>query len=186
MLERVAQLKRDYRFEFTSCSQPRAGRVDGYPILRPRRSSLSFRMGLEEQYGDAAEKVREHTASSSGSCPWSRLATACSFAQLPNTSIIAASIARCSAPYQPADLREHGDVFERSGGATIGPIMHNAFARGRSAVLVHGHEPCRRGSRPERHAIDRRLRGEIACYVMLRSIGRSRMPRAVASVRRLG
>jgi hypothetical protein len=192
LLERVAQLKRDYpsRVHFL-LSNHELSELTDYPILKAKRMlNLSFRMGLEEEYGDEAEAVREGYCQFIRSCPLAvRLVSGVFISHTLPEHLDHRSFDRSifDRPYQQADLQEHGDIFELVWGRDYRPDNAHAFAGMVGAqVLVHGHEPCREGYRiPNDTQLIVDCCSDIACYVILPIERPITHAEAVAEVRRL-
>lgn len=150
MLEDVARLKVRFgeRFHFLLSNHELAELTD-YPILKNRRMlNLLFRMGMQEAYGAAAEKVRQAMLGFLRSCPLA-VRTGSVFichsapAETDREGFDASVFDR---PLEPADLQEHAAVFSMVWGRDYRPENARAFARlVRADVLVHGHEPCSAG-----------------------------------------
>jgi hypothetical protein len=174
LLERVAQLKVQYpgRVHFL-LSNHELSELTDYPILKSKRMlNLAFRMGLQETYGEDADRVREAYCEFIRNCPIAvRLANGvfmCHSApeQLDRRTFDRAVFDR---PYQPADLREHGDIFQIVWGRDLRPDNAHAFAAVVGAkLLIHGHEPCPHGlSVPNDTQVILDCCGPEACCVLL-------------------
>jgi hypothetical protein len=174
MLEQIARLKTEYpaRVHFLLSNHELAELTD-YPILKAKRMlNLSFRLGLQEEYGDAADQVREAFCEFIASCPLGvRLASGAFICHSLPEHLDRHSFDRTvfDRPYEPDDLREHGAVFDLVWGRDYRPDNAHAFAALVGAnLLVHGHEPCRDGySTPNDTQLIVDCCGDIACYVML-------------------
>jgi hypothetical protein len=151
MLEDVAQMKADYpqQVHFILSNHEMAELTD-YPILKQKKMlNLLFRLGMQEAYGPAADKVREASLPFLKSCPLA--------VRLPGKVVICHSApANFDAkqfdtsifdrPLGPEDFIEHGDVFNLVWGRDYRPENAAAFAKAiDAAVLIHGHEPCPEG-----------------------------------------
>lgn len=151
MLEDVARLKAQYpeRVHFLLSNHELAELTD-YPILKAKRMlNLVFRLGLQEMYGPAADKVREAFLPFIRSCPLA--------ARLPGDVVVCHSLPEevdrlgwdatvFDRPLGLLDLREQSPVFRLVWGRDFREANARAFARLIGAkVLVHGHEPCEQG-----------------------------------------
>lgn len=174
LLEDVARLKMKYpdRVHFLMSNHELAELTD-YPIVKAKRMlNLLFRLGLQEVYGQATEKVRAAYVGYIRSCPLA--------VRLPGGVFVCHSLPEGTdvrpfdrtifdRPLEPADLLEHGDVFNLVWGRDFREENALAFAKLVSArVLIHGHEPCAEG-----YAVPNGLQiildccGEPACYAIL-------------------
>lgn len=148
VLEDVAALKVKYpdRVHFLLSNHELAELTD-YPILKSKRMlNLLFRLGMQEVYGAATEKVREAYLPFLRSCPLA--------VRLPGKIFICHSLPEgvdtrgfdtsiFQRPLDALDLKEHGDVFGLVWGRDYRPENARAFAKLVDAeVLIHGHEPC--------------------------------------------
>ncbi len=148
MLEDVAKLKAAYpdRVHFL-ISNHELAELTEYPILKQKKMlNLLFRLGLQEMYGPATEKVREAYLPFLRSCPLA--------VRLPGGVFICHSappavdrdgfdVSIFSRKLSSADYQEHGDLFNLVWGRDYRPENAEAFARlTKSTVLIHGHEPC--------------------------------------------
>lgn len=151
MLEDVAKLKVAYpdRFHFLLSNHELAELTD-YPILKAKKMlNLLFRMGLQEMYGPATEKVREAYLEFLRSCPLG--------VRLPGDVLVCHSAPESAdtrgfdasvfaRPLDAVDLKEHGDVFRLVWGRDYRPENAEAFAKlVKAQALIHGHEPCPEG-----------------------------------------
>lgn len=150
MLEDVARLKTIYpaRLHYILSNHELAEATD-YPILKAKRMlNLLFRLGMQEAYGAAAEKVRQAYVEFIKSCPLA--------VQAGNVFISHTLPERLDAqPWdrtvlerelEGVDYLERGDVFRMVWGRDFRPENAAAFAKIVGAeVLIHGHEPCEGG-----------------------------------------
>jgi hypothetical protein len=151
MLEDVAKLKARYpeRVHFLMSNHELAEMTD-YPILKQQKMlNMLFRMGLQEAYGRAADRVRGAYVPFLRSCPLA--------VRLPGGVFVCHSVPanvdrmRFDASIfhrdlQPADFQEHGDLFELVWGRDYRAENARAFAKTVGAkVLINGHEPCPEG-----------------------------------------
>ena len=174
MLEDVAKLKAAYpdRVHFLLSNHELAELTD-YPILKAKRMlNLMFRLGLQEMYGPATEKVREAYVEFIRTCPLA--------VRLPGGVFICHSIPEqvdlrgfdatvFKRPLGPLDLKEQGDVFRLVWGRDYRPANALAFSKKVNATtLIHGHEPC-----PEGYGVPNDLQiildccGENATYLLV-------------------
>lgn len=152
MLEDVARLKNNFpdRVHFL-LSNHEAAEVIDYPILKAKKMlNLLFRMGLQEVYGPACEKVRQAAVQFIQSCPVA--------IRLPGDVWLTHSAPeRCQLegfdrgvlerPLEYDDFQEHSDLFRMLWGRDHRTENAQAFADALGAkVLIHGHEPCCEGS----------------------------------------
>jgi hypothetical protein len=151
MLEDVAKLKATYpgRVHFILSNHELAELTD-YPILKAKRMlNLMFRLGLQEMYGPATEKIREAYVEFLRSCPLA--------VRLPGGVFVCHSLPEqvelrgfdatvLRRPLEALDLKENGDVFRMVWGRDYRPENAKAFAKKVNATtLIHGHEPCPTG-----------------------------------------
>ena len=174
MLEDVARLKASFpdRVHFLLSNHELAELTD-YPILKAKKMlNLMFRLGLQEMYGPATEKVREAYTAFIRSCPLA--------VSLPGGVFICHTLPeKCDSrafdrdilvrPLEAAELLEHGDVFNLVWGRDYRAENARAFARQVGAkVLIHGHEPCPEGfSVPNDTQIILDCCGQPACYLTI-------------------
>lgn len=153
MLEDVAKLKVQFpeRVHFL-LSNHELAEVTDYPILKSKKMlNLLFRLGLQQMYGPATEKVREAYIEFLRSCPLA--------VRLPSDIFVCHSLPEATdsrgfdigvfqRPLGSLDFKEQGDVFRLVWGRDYRPENARAFARLVNArVLVHGHDPCEEGYR---------------------------------------
>jgi hypothetical protein len=174
MLEDVAKLKATYtdRVHFILSNHELAELTD-YPILKAKRMlNLMFRLGLQEMYGPATEKVREAYVEFLRSCPLG--------VRLPGNVFVCHSLPEqvelrgfdagvLKRPLEALDLKENGDVFRMVWGRDYRPENAKAFAKKVNATtLIHGHEPCPAGfGVPNDTQIILDCCGENATYLMV-------------------
>lgn len=174
MLEDVAKLKAAYpqRVHFLMSNHELAELTD-YPILKAKKMlNLMFRLGLQEMYGAATEKVREAYTDFLRTCPLA--------AQLPGGVFICHSLPEqvdvrgfdatvFKRPLEALDLKERGEVFRLVWGRDYRPENARAFAKKVNATtLIHGHEPCPSGfATPNELQIILDCCGEQAAYLMV-------------------
>jgi hypothetical protein len=174
MLEDVAKLKTRFpqRFHFLMSNHEWAEVMD-YPILKAKKMlNLMFRMGMQEAYGAATEKVREAYMEFLRSCPLGvRLpggVFVCHSAP-ENADALGFDSSLFNRPLDPIDWQEHGDLFRMLWGRDYRPENARAFAKTIDAkVLIHGHDPCPDGSRvPNETQIILDCCADKASYVIL-------------------
>lgn len=151
MLEDVAKLKarNPERVHFLLSNHELAELTD-YPILKAKKMlNLLFRLGLQESYGAAADKVRESYCEFLRTCPLA--------VRLPGGVLVCHSLPEevdrrgwdasvFDRPLEALDYKEHGDVFRLVWGRDYRPENAEAFAKLVGAsVMIHGHEPCETG-----------------------------------------
>lgn len=174
VLEDVAALKVRYpdRVHFLLSNHELAELTD-YPILKSKRMlNLLFRLGMQEMYGPATEKVREAYLPFLRSCPLA--------VRLPGKVFVCHSLPEgvdsggfdvsvFQRPLEALDFKEHGDVFDLVWGRDYRLENAQAFAKLVDAdVLIHGHDPCPEGFRvPNSLQIILDCCGEKASYVIL-------------------
>jgi hypothetical protein len=174
MLEDIAKLKVQYpdRVHFLLGNHELAELTD-YPILKAKKMlNLMFRLGMQEMYGAAADKVRDAYLPFLRSCPLA--------VRLPGGVLVCHSTPEnvdtrgfdagvFNRELEPLDLMEHSDVFRLLWGRDYRPANAEAFAKLAGAkVLINGHEPCREGFQvPNETQIILDCCGEKACYVLL-------------------
>jgi len=148
MLEDVAKLKAQFphQVHFLMSNHELAELTD-YPILKQKKMlNLLFRLGLQEAYGPALEKVREAALPFIRSCPLA--------VRLPGDVVVCHSapanfdarrfdLTIFDRELDASDFIEHGDLFSLVWGRDYSPQNAAAFAKAINAqVLIHGHEPC--------------------------------------------
>ena len=149
-----------------------------------------LRMGMQQAYGPAAEKVREAMLRFFRSCPLG--------ISLPGGILICHSIPDQldtrkfdkSVFYRdlnPMEFYEHGDIFRLLWGRDHRPENARAFAELMGArVLLCGHDPCPEGySVPNIYQIILDCCGEKACYVILPVGEELRQQEIVGRIQRL-
>jgi hypothetical protein len=152
MLEDVARLKVKYpqQVHFLMSNHEWAELTD-YPILKSKKMlNLMFRMGLQEMYGAATEKVREAYLPFLRSCPLAvRLGDVFICHSAPeNVKQLRFDASIFERELDPVDWQEHGDVFRMLWGRDYRPENAREFVRLVNArVLIHGHDPCPEGYR---------------------------------------
>ena len=153
LLEDVARLKVKYphRVHFLLSNHEWAELTD-YPILKAKKMlNLMFRLGLQEVYGAATEKVREAYMAFIRTCPLA--------VRLPGGIFICHSAPESvdrgrfdstifDRPLDADDFQEHGDLFRMLWGRDYRPENAREYARlVKAQVLIHGHDPCPEGHR---------------------------------------
>jgi hypothetical protein len=174
MLEDVAKLKaaNPGRVHFLLSNHELAEMTD-YPILKSKKMlNLMFRLGMQEMYGPATEKVREAYVAFLRSCPLAvRLPGGIFVCHTTPERVDSRGFDRTilNRPLDAIDLREHGDVFQMLWGRDYRPENAHAFAKAVGAkVLIHGHEPCAKGfNAPNDTQIVLDCCSEPACYLIV-------------------
>ena len=151
LLEDVARMKARFpeRVHFLLSNHELAELTD-YPIVKSNKMlNLLFRLGMQEAYGPATDKVREAFLPFLRSCPLA--------VRLPHGIFICHTLPEevdrrgfdldvLERPLEPLDLKEHGEVFRLLWGRDYRAENASAFAKLVDAnVLIHGHEPCGHG-----------------------------------------
>ncbi len=174
MLEDVAKLKATFpkQVHFLMGNHELA-EITEYPIQKNRQMlNLSFRLGLQQMFGPAADKVREAYVEFLESSPLA--------VRLPHGEFISHSIPEdadspgfdktiFTRPIDPAELYERSSIFDLLWGRDYRPENAVAFAKTVDArVLINGHEPCTAGyAAPNEAQIILDCCGEKGCYVVL-------------------
>lgn len=174
MLEDVAKLKARYpeRVHFILGNHELAELID-YPIQKNKQMlNLLFRLGLQQMYGPAAEKVRQAYLPFLKSSPLA--------VRLPGGVFISHSIPEgvdkrgfdrsvLDRPIDEGEFLEHGPVFRLVWGRDYREENAAAFAKLVEAkVLINGHEPCPNGyATPNSYQVILDCCSEKACYVLL-------------------
>ncbi len=174
MLEDVARLKVQYsdRVHFLLGNHELAEMTD-YPIQKNKQMlNMLFRLGLQQMYGAATEKVREAFVPFIQSCPLG--------AWLPGGVFVTHSIPEkvdvhgfdrtiFSRRLDTVEYYERTAVFDLVWGRDYRQENADAFARLVEAnVLINGHEPCAEGFfAPNQRQILLDCCGDRACYVIL-------------------
>lgn len=151
MLEDVAKLKAQYpeRVHFILSNHELAELTD-YPILKAKKMlNLMFRLGMQQMYGPATEKVREACTDFIRSCPVA--------VRLPGDIFVCHTVpesvdrhgfdvAFLDRDLEGVDFQEQGPLFRMMWGRDHRAENAEAFAKLVGAkVLIHGHEPCPQG-----------------------------------------
>ncbi len=192
MLEDVALYKTQFpeQFHFLMSNHELAELTD-YPITKHRRVlNLSFRCGLRERYGDAAEEVRLACLDFLASLP---LAARCGRAfichSLPEkVDQLGFDVSVFDRPLEEEDFACNGAAFRLVWGRDFRPENAAAFARLVSAeLLVHGHEPCPTGFEiPNNQQVILDCCTEHACYLVLRPLEKLSPGELVDRIQHLG
>jgi hypothetical protein len=171
VLEDVAKFKVQFpdRVHFILANHELAELTD-YPIQKNKQMlNLQFRLGLQQMYGMASEKVREAYMPFLQSCPLA--------VRMPNGVFISHSLPEgvdsrtfdTTIFSRPIPLLEYFDrkaVFDLVWGRDYRPENAAAFAQMVGAkVLIHGHEPCPEGFRvPNRRSFSTAAANRAATY----------------------
>ncbi len=149
MLEDVARLKAEFpdRVHFILSNHELAELTD-YPILKAKKMlNVMFRLGLQEMYGPATDKVREAYLPFLRSCPLAvRLVDVGVLVchSLPERVDVGGfDTAIFDRALNAADLNNQGSVFALVWGRDYRAANARAFAEMVDArLLIHGHDPC--------------------------------------------
>jgi len=151
LLEDVARLKAKYpdRVHFILGNHELAELTD-YPIQKNKQMlNLLFRLGLQQMYGPAADKVREAFAPFLRSCPLA--------VRLPGGVFISHSVPEnvdvgefdttiFTRTLEDGEFHERSGIFQLVWGRDYRQENADAFAKLVDAkVLINGHEPCPEG-----------------------------------------
>lgn len=174
VLEEVAKLKVRYpdRVHFI-LGNHELSEISDYPIQKAKQMlNLQFRLGLQQMYGEAVEKVREAYLEFLKSCPLA--------VRLTSGVFVSHSIPQRvdSRPFDKSiftdeldavEYYEQGNLFELVWGRDYREENAKAFASMVGAtVLINGHEPCSEGfAVPNKTQVILDCCSDQACYVML-------------------
>ena len=192
MLEDVAKLKATYpeQVHFILGNHELAELTD-YPIQKNKQMlNLMFRLGLQQIYGPAAEKVRDAYYPFIRSCPLA--------VRLPGGVFISHSVPEgvdtrhfdssiFFREIDPVEYYERTGVFELVWGRDYRQENASAFAELMQAkVLINGHEPCPEGfNTPNDTQIIMDCCSEKACYVILPTAGELSQAEIVERIKKL-
>lgn len=192
ILEDVAALKVHYpeRVHFLLGNHELAELTD-YPIQKNRQMlNLTFRLGLQQAYGAATEKVREAYFEFVRTCPLA--------VRLPGGVFISHSLPEGVDSHSfdkslfvreldDAEWFQQASLFAFVWGRDYRPDNAEAFAQLVGAeVLINGHEPCPEGySTPNARQIILDCCGNQACYVVLPTDHTWTQAEIVARIQRL-
>ncbi len=174
MLEDVTKLKTQFpeQVHFILGNHELAELTD-YPIQKNKQMlNLMFRLGLQQMYGPATEKVRESYLPFLRSCPLA--------VRLPGKLFVSHSVPEdvdsrkfdktlFTREIDPLEYYERTGIFQLVWGRDYREENARAFAELVDAkVLINGHEPCPEGfSTPNQWQIILDCCGDKACYVIL-------------------
>lgn len=193
MLEDVAKLKVEFphRVHFLLGNHELAELTD-YPIQKNKQMlNLAFRLGLQQMYGPATEKVREAYFPFLRSCPLAVRLGADVFIShsVPehvdsrpfDTTIFSRDI-------DPGEYFERSGIFELVWGRDYRQENAQAFAELVEAkTLINGHEPCEEGfNSPNEIQLILDCCADKACYVVLPTDRDLTHAEIVEKVRKLG
>ena len=174
MLEEVAKLVVEFpdRVHFL-LGNHELSEMTEYPIQKNKQMlNLLFRLGLQQMYGPAANKVREAMVRFIQSCPlgaWmpGGLLITHSIPEKVNTRRFDRTI--FTRRLDPLEYYERASIFDLVWGRDYREENAAAFARLMEAnVLINGHEPCPDGfSVPNPFQIILDCSGDVARYVIL-------------------
>jgi hypothetical protein len=191
LLEDVAKLKVQYpdRVHFLLGNHELAELTD-YPIQKNKQMlNLLFRLGLQEMYGPATEKVREAYFAFIRTCPLAvRLGKVFISHSLPesvDTRRFDQTVLHRE--LQSEDFLERTPVFDLVWGRDYRQENAKAFAElVRADVLINGHEPCPEGQQtPNDYQIILDCCGDKACYVVLPTDEELTQAQIVSRIRQL-
>ena len=174
LLEDIAGLKCEYpeRFHFIMSNHELAELTD-FPILKASRMlNLSFRNGLQEMYGPAAESVRAEYLKFLRSCPLAVRIEPSTFIchSAPEyTDREGFDVSVFQRHLEESDFQPDTPLFKLVWGRDFREENARAFAASVEAnVLIHGHEPCPNGySVPNSRQVIIDSHANKACYIML-------------------
>lgn len=192
LLEDMARLKTEFddRFHFILGNHELAELID-FPITKANRMlNLTFRCGLQEMYGRAAERVRDAALQFIQSSPLA--------VRMSNGVFICHSAPDRVAeegfdvnvfcrPLTLDDLAPYGPVFRLVWGRDFRHQNAAAFARlVKANVLIHGHEPCPDGYRvPNDCQVILDSCCQAPSYVILPTNGKLTLQQTIDLVRRI-
>ena len=174
LLEDVAAWKIAYQQQVHYLlSNHELSELTDYPIAKGGRIlNLQLRIGMQEQYGDAAAEIRDAAMAFVGSCPLA--------VHLSNGVFLCHGAPNLvdqdgfdtgvfDRPLTAGDLRSGGAAFRLVWGRDFRAENAAAFASLVGAkILIHGHEPCAEGfSVPNPQQIILDCCGQNACYLLL-------------------
>jgi hypothetical protein len=175
MLEDIAKLKVQYRDRVHFLlGNHELSEITDYPIQKNKQMlNLLFRLGLQQMYGSAADKIREAFVPFIQSCPLA--------VRLPGRIFITHSIPEkadarrfdrsiFTRSLDPLEYFQQTAVFDLVWGRDYRQENADAFARAVDAeVLINGHEPCPQGfAMPNSRQVILDCCGEKAAYAILR------------------
>jgi len=174
MLEDVAKLKVQFpnQVHFLLGNHELAEMTE-YPIQKNKQMlNLMFRLGLQQMYGPATEKIREAYLPFLRSAPLA--------VRLPGDILITHSVPEkadakrfdktiFARELDSAEYFERSSIFDLVWGRDYRAENARAFAEAVGAkVLINGHEPCEEGFRaPNEYQIILDCCSDTACYLML-------------------
>lgn len=178
LLEDVANMKVQFgdRFHFILGNHELSELID-VPIMKSSRMlNLMFRCGMQEMYGQDADKVRDAGMQFIQSCPLAVRTESGVFIshsapeRVPEDHFDPAIFERS---LTPDDLVRFGPVFRLVWGRDFRPENAAAFAQAvKASVLVHGHDPCADGFRvPNEIQVILDSCGNSPSYVIVPSSG---------------
>jgi hypothetical protein len=174
MLEEIAKLKVQYRDRVHFLlGNHELSEITDYPIQKNKQMlNLLFRLGMQQMYGSAADKVREAFVPFIQSSPLA--------VRLPGKVFISHSIPEkadvrrfdrsvLSRSLDPLEFFQQNAVFDLVWGRDYRQENADAFAQTVDAeVLITGHEPCQQGfATPNTRQIILDCCSEKACYAIL-------------------
>ncbi len=192
MLEDVARLKNEFpeRFHFLLSNHELSEMTD-FPIMKAKRMlNLIFRGGIQEMYGDQADRVRAAYVDFLKTLPLGVRLECGVFVShsLPDsTDEMGFDSVIFLRHLDPQDFTERGPVFRFVWGRDFRQENADAFANLIGAeVLINGHEPCKQGfSVPNSRQVVLDCCGKKACYLLLPASGALTQTQVVEMVQTL-
>jgi hypothetical protein len=192
LLEDVVRLILQYpgRVHFL-LSNHELAEMTGYPIQKNKQMlNLMFRLGMQEVYGQDADRVRDAYIRFLQTCPLA----ICTASGLFITHSVPENVDSrgfdttiFSRHIEPLEYYEQSDIFNLVWGRDYRPENAEAFARLVGAnVLLNGHEPCPQGfGTPNSRQVIIDCCGQRACYAILPTGGQLSQADVVARIQKL-
>ncbi|MDH3718646.1 MAG: metallophosphoesterase [Planctomycetota bacterium] len=192
MLEDVARLKTEFpeQVHFLMSNHEMAELMD-YPIVKNQKMlNLLFRIGLQDQYGPAIEKVRDAYMPFIRTLPLAVRVEGgvwISHTLPENVDNVGMDLRLFDREITKQDLVEHSPLFNFVWGRDFRQENADAFAKKVDAnVLIHGHEPCPEGYHlPNTRQIILDSNGEKGSYVLLKVGEKVSQEQVVKRIKRL-
>ena len=192
LLEDVAALKVQYpeQVHFIISNHELAELTD-FPIMKANRMlNLIFRTGVQELYGESAERVRQAYLNFLKTCPLavalaSRVFISHSAPEKLHLEVFNPDV--FDRPLETADYAPRGPVFRLVWGRDFSQENADAFAAIVDAdILLHGHEPCPEGFQvPNRKQIILDCCGDNGCYVIVPASGEISQAELIERIERI-
>jgi hypothetical protein len=174
LLEDVARWKTEYPEQVHFLlSNHELSELTDYPIAKGGKIlNVQLRLGMSQQYGDAASSVRDAGMEFLRSCPLAVQLSNGIFVCHGSPNLVDKDGFDASVfdrLLRADDLRHGGAVFRLVWGRDFRPENAAAFAALVGAkLLIHGHEPCADGyAAPNPHQVILDSCGQNACYLLL-------------------